>query len=54
MLDKKLKAAIAGVLQFLQQEKEQSKKKKTNQWVLSGRKMIMKNNQLVQRREFNR
>ncbi|HPR18095.1 MAG TPA: hypothetical protein PLD62_07605 [Candidatus Cloacimonadota bacterium] len=54
MKEKKLQAAIAGVLQFLEREEEQKKKKQTNQWVLSGRKIIMRNNQLVQRREFNR
>ena len=47
---KKLKAAIAGVLQFLKQEEEQKKNKKTNQWVISGRKIIMQNRELVQRR----
>lgn len=52
--NKKFKAAIAGVLQFLKQEEEQKKKKQTSQWVLSGRKIIMRNNELVQRREFNR
>jgi hypothetical protein len=52
--NKKLKAAIAGVLQFLKQEEEQKKTKNTSLWVLSGRKIIMRNNMLVQRREFNR
>lgn len=52
--NKKFKAAIAGVLQFLKQEEEQKKKKSQNQWVLSGRKIIMNNRMLVQRREFNR
>jgi hypothetical protein len=47
---KKLKAAIAGVLQFLKQEEEQKKKKQTSQWLLSGRKIIMRNRELVQRR----
>ena len=51
---KKLKAAIAGVLQFLKQEEEQKKNKKTNLWALAGRKIIMRNNMLVQRRDFNR
>ena len=51
---KKLKAAIAGVIQFLKQEEEQKKSKKTNQWVLSGRKIIMRNRELVQRRGLTR
>lgn len=52
-MDKKLKAAIAGVLEFLKQE-EQLKKKKANQWLLSGRKMIMKNREYVQRKGLMR
>ena len=52
--NKKLKAAISGVLHFLKQEEEQKKKKKINQWVLSGRKIIMRNRELVQRRGFLR
>ncbi len=50
MKNKKIKAAIAGVLQFLKQEEEQSRQKRNNQWVLSGRKMIMRDREYVQRR----
>jgi len=48
--NKKLRAAIAGVMQFLKQEKENNKPH-TNQWVMAGRKLIMQNRILVQRRE---
>ncbi|MDP8314438.1 MAG: hypothetical protein RAP70_05110 [Candidatus Celaenobacter antarcticus] len=51
--NKKLRAAIAGVLQFLTQEEENNKQGK-NQWVMAGRKMIMHNRILVQRRELKR
>jgi len=52
---KKLKAAIMGVLYYLQeQEEEQKKVKDTSQWVLSGRKIIMRNREYVQRRGFLR
>lgn len=53
-MNKKLKAALAGVLQYLKQEEERYKQKKTNQWVLSGRKIMMKNNEYVQRRGMTR
>lgn len=48
--NKKLKAAIAGVLQFIKQEEEQNKMRRQNQWMLSGRKLIMRNREYVQRR----
>lgn len=48
--NRKLRAAIAGVMQFLKQE-EDSKKQDKNQWVMAGRKLIMHNRIMVQRRE---
>ena len=50
---KKLKAAIAGVIYYLQ-EKERDKIKKPNLWVQLGRELIMKNRFLVQRRMIRR
>ncbi|MBT3169078.1 MAG: hypothetical protein HN952_01645 [Candidatus Cloacimonetes bacterium] len=44
--EKKLKAAILGVLKFIQRNKQ----KKENLWAKSGRKMAMKNREMVQRR----
>jgi len=52
--NKKLKAAIMGVLYYLQQLEEENKSKSENQWVLSGRKVIMRNNEMVQRRGLTR
>jgi hypothetical protein len=53
--NKKLQAAIAGIMQFLIQEEENNNnKKKNNHWVLAGRKIIMHNRMLVQRRDFKR
>jgi len=53
--NKKLQAAIAGVMHFLKQEEENNNnKKKNNYWVLAGRKIIMRNRMLVQRRDFKR
>jgi len=49
--NKKLRAAIAGVIQFLKQEEENNNKKKNNHWVMAGRKLIMHNRMLVQRRD---
>jgi hypothetical protein len=49
---KKLRAAIAGVMAHIEQE--ENDKKKTNNWRFSGRKIIMKNNQLVQNRILER
>ena len=48
--NRKLRAAIAGVMQFLKQE-EDNNKQGENQWVKAGRKLIMHNRILVQRRE---
>jgi len=50
--NKKLRAAIAGVIQFLRQEEENNNKQNTNQWVSAGRKTIMHNQMLVQRRDY--
>ena len=53
--DKKLKAAIMGVLYYLQeQDAEEDKSKQKNQWVLSGRKIIMRNREYVQRKGIRR
>lgn len=53
--NKKLQAAIAGVMQFLKEEEENNNnKKKNNHWVMAGRKIIMHNSTLVQRRDFKR
>jgi hypothetical protein len=52
--NKKLQAAIAGVIQFLMQDEENNNNKKNNHWVMSGRKIIMHNRMLVQRRDFKR
>ncbi|MBN2016857.1 MAG: hypothetical protein JW794_01785 [Candidatus Cloacimonetes bacterium] len=50
---KKLRAAIAGVLQFLKQEEESSSVvTKKSSWSLIGRKTIMQNQMHVQRRSF--
>jgi hypothetical protein len=48
--NRKLQAAITGVMQFLKQE-EDSNKQNQNQWVMAGRKLIMHNRIVVQRRE---
>lgn len=48
--NRKLQAAIAGVMQSLKQE-EDNKKQNQNQWVMAGRKLIMRNRIIVQRRE---
>ena len=50
---KKLKAAIAGVIYYLQ-EKERDEVKKQNLWVQLGRESIMKNRFLVQRKLIRR
>ncbi len=51
-MDKKIKAAIVGVIQYLQ-EKENNKKAE-NLWARSGREIIMQNNIMVQRRGLKR
>ena len=50
----KLRAAIAGLMQFLKEEEDNNNKKKNNHWVMSGRKTIMHNRILVQRKELKR
>ncbi len=52
--NKKLKAAIMGVLYYLQQQEEENNSKSENQWALSGRKVIMRNREMVQRRGIRR
>ena len=49
----KLKAAIAAVTYYLQEESNQQTKK-TNYWLRSGREMTMNNRYLVQMRNFRR
>lgn len=51
---KKLKAAIMGVLYFLQEQEKENNNKKTNHWVRLGRELIMRNRYLVQRRTIKR
>ncbi len=50
---KKLKAAIMGVLYYLQQQEEENSKLENN-WVRSGREIIMQNRMMVQRRGLSR
>lgn len=50
---KKLKAAIMGVLYYLQQQKEENSELENN-WVQSGREIIMQNRMMVQRRGIKR
>ncbi|MCF7857941.1 MAG: hypothetical protein K9N07_01250 [Candidatus Cloacimonetes bacterium] len=52
--NRKLKAAIAGVIQYIQQEDAEKQQEKPNKWVLSGRKNTMLNNVMIQMREFKR
>jgi len=49
--EKKLRAAIAGILNLLKED-ERSKKQK-NQWIQEGRKLMMQNQVLVQRKEMS-
>jgi len=51
--EKKIKAAITGVIYYLQ-ELEEKNKKQINYWSKVGREIIMRNNILVQRRSFKR
>jgi len=51
---KKLKAAIMGVLYFLQERGKNNNNRKTNHWVRLGRELIMRNRYLVQRRTIKR
>lgn len=50
--DKKIKAAIAGVVALLKQQAKDEKIRELNRWVRFGREQIMRNNYLVQRREL--
>ncbi|MCF7910909.1 MAG: hypothetical protein K9M99_00145 [Candidatus Cloacimonetes bacterium] len=50
---KKIKAAIAAVTYYLQEE-EARQTKKTSFWLRSGREMTMNNRYLVQMRNFRR
>lgn len=47
---KKKKAAIMAVMAFLEEEENSSKK--VNNWVRSGREMIMKNRYMAQTKLF--
>lgn len=49
----KLKAAITGVIYYLQQQDNDSKTQEKH-WSVSGRKMIMRNRSMVQRRGLTR
>ncbi|MCK4312839.1 MAG: hypothetical protein KAW88_08910 [Candidatus Cloacimonetes bacterium] len=49
---KKLKAAIMGVLYYLQEQEKENNK--SNRWVQLGRELIMRNRYLVQRRTIKR
>jgi len=49
---KKIKAAITGVLYFLQQEEKMKTKTNMNVWARSSREMIMQNRMSVQGRTF--
>ena len=49
---KKLKAAMIGVIQFLQQEKIEPVEIKHNTWARSSRETIMHNRMAVQSRSF--
>ncbi|MEA2096715.1 MAG: hypothetical protein U9P73_08515 [Candidatus Cloacimonadota bacterium] len=50
---KKLKAAIMGVLYYLQLQEEENSKPENN-WVKSGREIIMQNRMRVQCRRLRR
>ena len=49
---KKIKAAIMGVLYYLQQEEQEKVKVSTSKWSRSSRESIMKNRMAVQSRSF--
>ena len=49
MDNKKLQAAITGVIYYLQEEDKERSKKKVNRWSRFGRETIMKNRMQVQR-----
>lgn len=48
--EKKLRAALAGVMQYLIEEREKNNQKNTHKWTDEGRKLIMQNHIVVQRR----
>ena len=48
MENKKLRAAIMGVVYYLQEEEKERAKKKINRWSRFGRETIMKNRMQVQ------
>ncbi len=50
----KLKAAIMGVLYYLQQQEEEENSKPENNWAQSGREVIMQNRMMVQLRGLKR
>jgi len=50
---RKLKAAITGVIYYLQEEKKASAKPVQNPWSRSGREIIMQNRSAVQSRAFS-
>jgi hypothetical protein len=52
--NKKLKAAIIGVIHYLQETANENNNNKTNRWVHLGRELIMRNRYLVQRRDFRK
>ena len=54
LLYKKLKAAIVGVLYYLQQQEDENNSKQENDWVRSGREIIMRNRMMVQFRGLRR
>jgi len=47
--EKRKKAAICGVIAYLQMKESQK-----NEWSRSGKELIMKNRQMVQTKMFNR
>ena len=51
---KKLKAAIMGVLYYLQQQEKENNSKPENDWARSGREAIMHNRMMVQLRGLRR
>jgi hypothetical protein len=51
--NKKIRAAIAAVLAYLQAE-EEKKETRPDYWLRSGRELTMTNNYLVQMRNFRR
>ena len=51
---KLMKAAIAGVMAYLEQEEIEQKKDKVNRWRHSGREMQMNNRHMVQTKIFKR